>query len=304
VREVIPLLRRCLFVAAGSFVCAMGAQSPVNGTRNVQVVVPVSVTDSLGRSVRDLPPEAFHVFENRVEQRFSLVDRDAPLSIGIIADTSSSMSGHDDLVRRAVDYFFKGVILNSKNEAFVVEFNDRPMLVQGWTHDTNAVVNALASGEPHGKTALIDAVYLGLNEMQKAANARRLLLVISDGHDTSSRYTVAEATHRAMESRVQIFGIGLVDTPSRQRMNEAEFAAFRSLVEPTGGRFFGAAGNEALDASSKIALDLDQQYLILWTSASAARDGGFRKVQVRLTPGAERKSLRVSSPAGYYAPSQ
>lgn len=298
------MLRRCLLVAAGSLMYATGAQSPVSGTRDVQVVVPVSVTDSLGRSVRDLPPEAFRVFENRVEQRFSLVDRDAPLSIGIIADTSSSMSVYDDLARRAVDDFFHGLILNPQNEAFLIEFSDRPTLAQGWTHDTKAVLSGLAGGEPHGKTALIDAVCLGLNEMQKAANARRVLLVISDGHGTNSRYTVAEATHRAMESGVQIFGIALVDTSSRQRADAEEFAAFRSLVEPTGGRFFGAAGNEALDAGSKIALDLDQQYLIRWTSANATRDGGFRKVQVRLTPGGDRKSLRVNSPAGYYAPSQ
>ena len=130
------------------------------------VLIPVTVTDPLNRFVTGLDKENFRLFEDKQEQdlvQFS--SEDAPLSIGIVFDASGSMGNKLQKSREAVAQFVKTA--NPEDEFFLVQFNDRAELVQGFTHDLGEVQSRLAFTQSKGKTALLDAIYLSLHEMKK-----------------------------------------------------------------------------------------------------------------------------------------
>src|SRR5215472_2202120 len=102
-----------------------------------------------------------------------------PISIGIVFDSSGSMGAKLHQSRQAVAAFFKTA--NPEDEFFLVEFNDRPTLVSSFTRSTQAIEDKLTLTQSKGKTALLDGIYMAEHEMKKARNARKALLIISDG---------------------------------------------------------------------------------------------------------------------------
>src|SRR4051794_14565086 len=155
------------------------------------VLIPVTVTDPLNRFVTGLDKENFRIFEDKSEQKVAqFSSEDAPLSVGIVFDCSGSMGPKLEKSRRAVAQFFKTA--NPQDEFFLVQFNDRPELVNGFTTSLEEIQNRLTFTQSKGRTALLDAIYLALHQMKKAKNPRKALLIISDGGDNSSRYTESE----------------------------------------------------------------------------------------------------------------
>ena len=139
------------------------------------VLVPVSVTDPSNRFVLGLAKEDFRLFEDDVEQKVThFSSEDAPLSIGLLVDTSGSMGAKLDTSRRAVSEFLK--TLNKADEAFLVEFSDRAQLAVPLTSDAGAIESSMTSATSGGLTALLDAVNMGLQEMKRAKNPRKALL--------------------------------------------------------------------------------------------------------------------------------
>src|SRR5204863_4988892 len=146
------------------------------------VLIPVTVTDPMNRFVTGLEKENFKLFEDKQPQEISqFSSEDAPLSIGIVFDCSGSMGNKLEKSRQAVAQFFKTA--NPEDEFFLVEFNDNPTLVSGFTHNTEEIQNKLTFTQSKGKTALLDGIIMAMNEMKKAKNPRKALLVISDGGD-------------------------------------------------------------------------------------------------------------------------
>ncbi len=146
------------------------------------------MTDPLNRFVTGLEQDSFKVFEDKLEQKIvSFGSEDAPLSIGIVFDTSGSMGPKLDKSRQAVSEFFKTA--NPEDEAFLVVFNDKPELVTPLTHNLEEIQTRLTFTQSKGRTALLDGILLALHTMKKAHNPRKALVVISDGGDNSSRYT-------------------------------------------------------------------------------------------------------------------
>ena len=174
------------------------------------VLIPVTVTDPLNRFVTGLEKENFRVFEDKIEQQImQFSSEDAPLSVGIIFDCSGSMGHKLEKSRQAVAQFFKTA--NPEDEFFLVEFNDRADLAITFTTNLEEIQNRLTFTQSKGKTALLDAVYLGLHEMKKAKNPRKALLIISDGGDNNSRYTETEIKNLVREADVQIYAIGIYE---------------------------------------------------------------------------------------------
>ena len=193
----LPLAAVCLFAAACSAVCS--AEDPVEITPRAKpseaappqpraniridtnvVLIPVTVTDPLNRFVTGLEQDSFKVFEDKMEQKIvSFGSEDAPLSIGIVFDTSGSMGPKLDKSRQAVSEFFKTA--NPEDEAFLVVFNDRPELVTPLTHNLEEIQNRLTFTQSKGRTALLDGILLGLHTMKKAHNPRKALVVIPGG---------------------------------------------------------------------------------------------------------------------------
>jgi VWFA-related protein len=269
------------------------------------VLVPVTVTDSLGRLVTGLDPGAFRVYEDKVEQKVSLESRDLPLSVGIVLDTSSSMEGKLADVPGALSQFLPIALARPNDEAFLIAFNDHPALVQGFTHDKEAIENSLAGLEVKGKTTLNDAVYLGLTEMEHAKNLRKVLVVISDGFNHGGVYSGADVAALAKKSRVEIYSIGMGDAPTARQRNPDNLAGMetlRQLSEPTGGRNFDGVNAILRDTFAKIGIELRNQYLLAYTPTNQTRDGKFRKITLKVGPIADLQSPRTFFRSGYYAP--
>ena len=174
------------------------------------VLIPVTVTNPLGQFVTDMEKEHFKIYEDKVEQVISTFSsEDAPLSIGIVFDTSGSMGSKLQTSRQAVAHFMK--IANPVDEFFLIQFNDRPELVIPFTANTEEIQNRLMFAQSKGRTALLDGVYMAMNQMKKARNPRKAILIISDGGDNSSRYTASEVKNAVREADVQIYGIGVFE---------------------------------------------------------------------------------------------
>src|SRR5271169_1604938 len=219
------------------------------------VLIPVTVTDPLNRFVTGLEQDSFKIFEDKAEQKIvSFGSEDAPLSIGIVFDTSGSMGPKLEKSRQSVTEFFKTA--NPEDEAFLVEFNDRPELVTPLTHNLEEIQNRLTFTQSKGRTALLDGIYLALAQMKKARNPRKALIVISDGGDNNSRYTASEVKNLVKEADVQIYGIGIYETGAGRGRTSEELSGpemLRDLAEPTGGRHFAVENlGDLPDVAAKI----------------------------------------------------
>ena len=179
---------------------------------NVNLVqVPMTVTDPMNRLVTGLEKENFSVFDNNVGQTIKYFSsEDAPLTIGIIFDLSGSMSSKFVRARKALTEFLR--TSNPQDEFFVVGFNDRPAVIVDYTSDPDDVEARMVMLKPENRTALIDAVYLGVDHLRQAKYERKALLIISDGGDNRSRYTEGELRRVVRESDVQIYSIGIFDS--------------------------------------------------------------------------------------------
>jgi len=271
------------------------------------VLIPVTVTDPMNRFVTGLDKENFKVFEDKKEQEVQqFSSEDAPLSIGVVFDCSGSMGHKLDKSRQAVAQFFK--TSNPEDEFFLVQFNDSADLIQSFTKNLEDIQNRLTFTQSKGRTALLDAIYLGLHEMKKAKNPRKALLVISDGGDNSSRYTEGEIKNLVKEADVQIYAIGIYE-PIAARGRTPEEAQGQGLLteiaEQTGGRQYPVDNiNELPDIAAKIGVELRNQYVLGYSPQNQERDGKYRKVQVKLVQPRGLPQLRAFHKMGYYAPSQ
>ena len=271
------------------------------------VQINVTVSDPLNRFVTGLEKEHFRLFEDNVEQTIlHFSSEDAPLSIGLVFDTSGSMGSKLQKSRQASAQFFKTA--NPEDEFFLVEFNNRAKLLVPFITDTDEIQNRLTSAQARGGTALFDGLHLAINQMKKARNPRKAILIISDGGDNNSRYTESEVRNAVQESDVQIYGIGIFEpVGSRGRTPEEMMGPglMGKVAEWTGGWTYGVENlNELPDIADKIGIDLRNQYVLFYTSKNHARDGKYRHVTVRLVPPRGLPPLKAFYRVGYYAPSE
>lgn len=269
------------------------------------VLIPVTVTDPMNRFVTGLDKEHFRLFEDKNEQKVvQFSSEDAPLSVGVVFDSSGSMGSKLEKSRQAVAQFMKTA--NPEDQFFLVQFGDRAELSIPFTHGLEEIQSRLTFTQSKGKTALLDAVYLALNEMKKAQNPRKALLVISDGGDNNSRYTESEIKNLVREADVQIYAIGIFE-PASARGRTAEELAGPSLLsevaEQTGGRHFPVDNlNELPDIAAKIGIELRNQYILGYAPSNQERDGKYRRVQVKVVQPRGLPPLRAYWRMGYYAP--
>ena len=268
------------------------------------VLVPVTVTDPMNRLVTGLEKGNFQVFDNTYQQVIkSFATEDAPLSIGIVFDLSGSMTSKFIRARKALTEFLR--TCNPQDEFFVVGFNDRPAVVVDYTSDVEDVEARMVMLRPENRTALIDAMYLGVNHLKQAKYDRKALLVISDGGDNRSRYTQGELTRAVRESEVQIYSIGIFDmyAPTEEEQNGP--ILLHDLSEATGGRLFKVLDIQDLaDIAQRISEELRNEYIIGYTPSDTRRDGTWRKLKVRVLAPPGLPNLDVHNREGYYAPSQ
>jgi Ca-activated chloride channel homolog len=263
-------------------------QQPVPGIKvDVDLVlVNATVTDAQGRYVVGLEKENFQIWEDKVSQQIEyFTTEDAPLSVGLIFDASGSMQSMLGYAQRAALAFLETADAN--DEYFLVTFNSRPHVVVDLTKDVARLQTQIITTPAKGSTALYDAVYLGVEKLSKASNPKRALITITDGEENHSRYGFSNLRDLVRERNVQIFSIGA-------------WGPINNLVELTGGYAFH--GDGLTDICQKIAVELKNEYIIGYLSTNQAKNGAWRKIQLKVIPPRGLGKLNVRAKAGYYGP--
>jgi len=271
------------------------------------VLVPVTVTDPSSRYVLGLEKQNFRIFEDNAEQKIAQFSgEDAPLSVGLLFDTSGSMGNKLATARMAVLHFLK--TMNAPDDAFLVEFNDRAEVTLGFTDNTDEIEKKLTAVTAGGKTALFDAVQVALREMKRARNPRKAILIISDGGDNNSVYTSKQIEELVREADVQVYTMGVFEPFTYVGMSTEELAGPRLLIEisqQTGGRAYAATSSAELpEIAERIGIELRNQYLLAYAPTNAAKDGKYRHVQVKLSQPEGLPDLKARWRLGYYAPEE
>ena len=271
------------------------------------VVIPVTVTDASNRYVLGLDRQNFSIFEDGARQKISqFAAEEAPLSIGLLVDTSGSMGSKLGTSRRAVDEILN--TMSAQDEAFLVEFSDSAQLAVSFTGRPKDIQDKLASAESQGLTALLDAVEMALHEMKSARNPRKALVIISDGGDNNSRYSAEQIQNLVRQADVQVYCMGVFEPFNRLGLGAAELSGPRLLTEiaeQTGGRAYPARSFAVLPMiARRIAIELRNQYVLAYSPSKQERDGKYRKVEVKLSSPPGLSNLKARWRLGYYAPAQ
>ena len=268
------------------------------------VLVPVTVTDPMNRLVTGLERENFNLQEGSQGQQIrTFSSEDAPLSLGVIFDMSGSMGNKIDKSKQAVIEFFKTA--NPDDEFFMIGFSDKPELICDFTNSIEDIQSRLVFANAKGRTALLDAIYMGIKKMKQAHHEKKALLIISDGGDNRSRYTDSEIKSLVKEADVEIYSIGLFDNSPATSEERYGPYLLNEISDVTGGRMFRVDDpNELADVATKIGVELRNQYVLGYRPTNAARDGKWRKIKVKLVPPKGLPPLTVHAKTGYYAPTE
>jgi Ca-activated chloride channel homolog len=268
------------------------------------VLVPVTITDPLNRLVTGLDRDNFNLFEGKERQEIkTFSSEDAPVSIGVIFDMSGSMGSKIERAREAVVQFFKTA--NPQDEFFMITFADKPEEIADFTNSVDDIQGRLLYTIPRGRTALLDAIYLGVTKMRQAKYPKKALLIISDGGDNHSRYTEGEIRSMVKEADVLIYAIGIYDHYFPTEEERLGPSLLSDVTELTGGRAFTIDNpNDLADVSTKIGIELRNQYVIGYRPKNPAHDGKWRKIKVKLLPPKGLPPLKVYAKTGYYAPTE
>jgi Ca-activated chloride channel family protein len=267
-------------------------------------LINVTVTDPYNRLVTGLDPDNFRVYEDNIEQEVvTFSSEDVPISIGVIFDFSGSMANKIGKAREAALQFFKTA--NPQDEFFLVSFNERAELTSAFTNSIEDLQSRMMLTAPKGRTALLDAIYLGLSQMRGARNGKRALLILSDGGDNHSRYNESDIKRLVKEADTQLYAIGIFDPLGYRNRTPEELngpSLLGETTEMTGGRVFAVENlNELPDIASKIGMELRNQYVLGYRPSNKAHDARWRKIKIKLRAPKGLPPLNVYSKTGYYA---
>lgn len=266
------------------------------------VLVPVTVTDSRGKVVRNLAAADFTLLEEKLPQEILSISREyAPISLGIVIDRSGSMSNKIGRTRTAINELLKN--LEPDDEEFLVTFSNRPELRWPFTSDQSKIYGALASAGPQGSTALFDAVALAMRQMRGARNHRKVLFLVSDGGDNHSQMTEGEMRRLVEEEDVQIHTIGIHDTGAKMdREDVLGPLILENLAQMTGGQHYMTNGSTNLpELAARISLSLHERYVLGYRPTPPGPSGKFRRIEAKVRqPKGNR--LSIYARRGYRMP--
>src|SRR5712692_5341529 len=268
-------------------------------------LVNVTVTDPYNRLVTGPEPDNFRLFEDNIEQEVvNFSSEDVPISIGVILDLSGSMANKLGKAKEAAFQFFKTA--NPEDEFFLVGFNERAQLLSPFTNNVEDLQSRMLSASAKGKTALLDAIYLGLSQMRGARSGKRALLIISDGGDNNSRYSERDIKRLVREADTQLYSIGIFEpfefrSRTLEELNKPTL--LNEMTELTGGRAFSVENlNDLPDIAAKIGAELRNQYVLGYHPSNKAHDARWRKIKIKLRAPKGLPPLSVYAKTGYYAP--
>jgi Ca-activated chloride channel family protein len=284
---------------------------PVLRVDSCLIQIPTHVTTAIGASVTNLVKENFQLGEDGVEQTLAEFSHDdAPISVGVVFDTSGSMQNKMQKASEAAAALFRTA--GPEDEFFLVKFSGRARLTVPFTDDSGEIYKEIVRTRPSGQTSLLDAVQVALTQMKSARNLRKALVIFSDGGDNWSRHTIRQVKSALMESDVQVYAMGIFDPNYFVKHTAEERRGPRlldELAELSGGRHFPVDNLDDLPAiASRIGRELRDQYVLGYYSTNGDHDGKYRLVRLNLVkPGPAATNgiaLRTYYRQGYYAPAQ
>jgi VWFA-related protein len=270
------------------------------------VLIPVLVTDPHDHAITGLGRQHFRLWDDNAEQVITdFASEDLPISAAFVLDCSASMGDKLSKSREAITQFLQSA--NPEDEFALVRFSDQPELAQGLTTRTAEIQNGMLFTTAHGRTALLDAIVLAMDEMKHAKHSRKAILIISDGGDNASLYTLGELKKRIREADVQIYSIGIMEPPWARARTIEELqgpALLYEISKETGGSLFQISDVQTLPAVAlKIGMALRNEYVLGYAPTAEKRDGKYHRVRVKVEQPEGGPSLHVSFRTGYVAPS-
>lgn len=287
--------------------------------------VTVTVTNRAGVHITDLTKSDFQLYEDGQQRPISFFrkDNNAPVSVGILVDTSGSMQPKIPQARAAIANFVRD--LNSRDDVFLFAFSDRPFLLQPFTTDHRQVLNRLALLHAYGRTALYDVILDGLIMVQRGRYDKKALLVVTDGMDTASGSSLDQVVAQARRQGVLIYSIGIGNPNTGgsglsiglgplffgggSDYDRVDARVLQELSVETGAKTFivrEAGDGELLSQDCQaISDELRQQYTLGFVSSDPA-SGGYRSLKVKLPDHPDliarvRKGVTVKPHSAYAA---
>src|SRR5437660_2904555 len=267
------------------------------------VVLHTTVLDDRQRFAEGLKSENFRVFEDKVEQKLAVFKReDVPVSMGLVVDNSGSMRDKRPKVNEAAITLVQAS--NPQDEAFVVNFNDDFYLDldKDFTSSIAELKEALERIDSRGSTALYDAIVGSLDHLKKASRDKHVLLIVTDGEDNSSHYSLEKTIREIQKTDTVIYTIGLLSQESKKSAKKAKHA-LEDIARASGGvSYFPENVEDVHNICQQVAHDIRNQYTLAYYPTNTRRDGTFRSVTVEVTPPRGRGKLVARTRNGYYAP--
>lgn len=262
------------------------------------VLLNATVTDKDGKPSLGLKKEQFAVSEQGVLQEIEVFEtEETPFAAVILIDTSGSMEQRVSLARAAAMRFLDG--LRADDQAAIYNFDSKLTLVQDFSNMRDLYPRAYDL-KASGWTVLYDAVYSAAKELAKRTEKRKAIIVLSDGADTRSGRSASKALDAALEANATIYTVDMsgLNTGGTSRMQNR--GVLKNFSEKTGGRFIETPGGVQMrEAFENIVQELGIQYTIGYYSTDTKKDGKWRKIDLKVSPG----SLKVRTREGYNAPS-
>ena len=259
-----------------------------------------------GKSVTNLDPSEVKVRDDNkppAALRSFLNESQLPLRMGLVIDTSNSVTGRFAFEQQAAEKFLQKVVTGADDQAFVIGVNNSVLLVQDFTSDLAQAGHAVNQLAPGGGTALWDAVKFAAEKLGGRAESHpvaRVLVVISDGDDNSSSATLKEAIGGALMGQVAVYTVS-----TRDLMDESQGAvlgehALRTLSELTGGAAFVPGSIRRLTGSlADVQQVIRGRYMLSYRPAEFARDGRYRSIEINAEK--DGHALKIFARKGYYA---
>ena len=264
------------------------------------VLVPVTVEGELHTPITGLEKENFRIYEDKVEQPITaFYVEDAPIALGFVFDTSGSMRSSLPQGRVAAAQFLG--FANPEDEFFLVEFNSAPNLLIPLTSDTGDIRAEILLSKSGGSTALVDALYMAMNEIKKSSKSKKALVVVSDGGENNSRYTSREMKTLVRESDVLVYSVLM---PGTHLMGSELYGRelVKEIAEMTGGHTYDGNAFTVADIAGKIGAELRNQYVIGYTPRGQNRDGRSHSIAVKIVPPRGLSKLQAHWRRAYFAP--
>jgi Ca-activated chloride channel family protein len=277
------------------------------------VLLPVTVTDKKGNFVTDLSRQDFVIYEDKQPQTilsFTTEEKaDPPLYVGVLMDTSPSVSGKLKFEQDSAMNFIQTVIRPRRDRVAFVTFDHEINLRQDFTNKLDLLDRAVYGvKKPGERTLFFDAIWQFCDEKLRSAPGRRVLVVITDGDDNNySRSTLKDAIDIAQRTETTVFAIstkagfsGSVPGVTAGTVKDTIDKNLERLCEETGGAAFFTGDILSLERSfTKIARELHTQYIITYKPTNVNYDGQYRKIDVKLV--GERDGLKLRAKKGYRA---